>query len=88
MFKLGSFDPKYQTGRMDGKGKDADYLRAQPTSPMKWSILSSCMYIEMLAEMLSPRPSPEDPDTMVFSAPVGHGQVPLIHLDDLGRYAR
>jgi hypothetical protein len=85
--KLGKFDPKYAVGHADGKGKVAEYLSAQPTSPMKWSILSSCMYLETLSEMLAPRPDPESPETLVFSAPVGSGSPPLIYLPDLGRYA-
>ena len=86
--KLGGFDPKYRTGHMDGKGKVADFISAQSTSPMRWSVLTSCMYMETLAEFLAPRPSPDDPDTLVFSAPIGRGQPPMIHLADLGRYAR
>ncbi|KAK2684999.1 hypothetical protein QWA68_016334 [Fusarium oxysporum] len=86
--KLGDFDPKYRTGHMDGKGKVADYISAQPTSPMKWTILTSCMYMETLTELLAPRQSPEDPDLMVFAAPLGNGRPPLIYLADLGRYAR
>jgi hypothetical protein len=88
MSKLGGFDPQYRTGHMDGKGKVADFINAQPTSPMKWSILTSCMYMEMLGELLLPRLIPDDPDTKVFSAPVGNGRPPMIYLADLGRYAR
>ncbi|KAH8694478.1 hypothetical protein BGZ61DRAFT_352110 [Ilyonectria robusta] len=86
--KLGGFDPKYRTGHMDGKAKVADFISAQPTSPMKWTVLTSCMYMETLTEMLAPRSSPDDPDLMVFAAPLGNGRPPLIHLADLGRYAR
>jgi len=86
--KLGGFDPKFRSGHLDGKGKVADFISAQSTTPMKWSVLTSCMYLETLTELLAPNPSPEDPDVMVFSAPVGKGQPPLIHLPDLGRYAR
>jgi hypothetical protein len=86
--KLGEFDPKYQVGHVDGKAKVTEYIRAQPTNPMAWSVLSSCMYIETLSEMLAPRPDPADPGTMVFSAPLGTGKPPLICLPDLGRYAR
>ncbi|KAG7404028.1 NmrA-like family domain-containing protein 1 [Fusarium oxysporum f. sp. rapae] len=86
--KLGDFDPKYRTGHMDGKGKVADYISAQPTSPMKWTILTSCMYMETLTELLAPRQSPDDPDLTVFAAPLGDGRPPLIYLTDLGRYAR
>lgn len=87
--KLGGFDPQYRTGHMDGKGRVAEYIKAQPaTGPMKWSILSSCMYLEMLTEMLMPRPNPAFPGALVFAAPVGDGTPPLIYLADLGRYAR
>jgi hypothetical protein len=86
--KLGNFDPKYRAGHMDGKGKVAEFIAAQPTGPMRWSMLTSCMYLETLAEWLAPRPSPDDPDVLVFSAPLGPGRPPLIHLADLGRYAR
>jgi hypothetical protein len=85
--KIGKFDPKYVVGHADGKAKVAEFLSAQPTSPMKWSVLSSCMYLETLSEMLAPRPDPNDPDTLSFSAPLGSGSPPLVYLPDLGRYA-
>ncbi|CZR68654.1 uncharacterized protein PAC_18553 [Phialocephala subalpina] len=62
--KLGNFDPKYRTGYLDGKGKVSDYISAQPTSPMKWSILTSCLYIEGLNELMQPFPRPSEPDTL------------------------
>ncbi|MCJ1239841.1 hypothetical protein MMC14_007839 [Varicellaria rhodocarpa] len=86
--KLGNFNPKYRTGHLDGKGKVVDYLSAQPTTPMAWSILTSCLYIEGLSEVLRPFPDPTDPNTMVFSVPLGDAKCPLIHLDDYGAYAR
>jgi hypothetical protein len=86
--KLGGFDPKYKTGHLDAKGRVSEYLSLQPRSPMAWSVLSSCLYMDMLSVLLAPRPDPADPDTLVFSLPLGAGQPPLIHLPDLGRYAR
>ncbi|KAK5553556.1 hypothetical protein LTR46_008532 [Exophiala xenobiotica] len=86
--KLGNFDPKYRTGHLDGKGKVVDYIRSQPTEPMAWSVLTSCLYLEGLSEVLQPFPDPEDPDTMVFAVPLGEARCPLIHLDDYGAYAR
>ena len=44
--------------------------------------------MEMLYEMLFPQPSPAEPNTLAFSFPAGQGAVPLIHLEDLGQYAR
>jgi uncharacterized protein YbjT (DUF2867 family) len=86
--KLGNFDPKYRTGHLDAKGKVADYISAQPTTPMAWSVLTSCQYIEALSDMLRPRPDPNDPNTLVFAAPLGKGKCPLIYLEDYGAYAR
>jgi uncharacterized protein YbjT (DUF2867 family) len=86
--KLGNFDPKYRTGHLDGKGKVVDYISAQPTTPMAWSVLTSCMYMEGLSEILRPFPDPNNTSTMVFAAPLGEGRCPLIYLEDYGAYAR
>ena len=86
--KLGKFDPKYRTGHLDGKGKVVDYLSAQPTTPMIWTVLTSCLYAEGLSEVLRPFPDPTDPGTMVFAVPLGDAKCPLIHLEDYGAYAR
>ncbi|KAB5515672.1 hypothetical protein GE09DRAFT_1013005 [Coniochaeta sp. 2T2.1] len=86
--KLGNFDRKYRCGHVDGKGKVADYISAQPQAPMAWTVLTSCMYMEGLSEFLQPFPDREDPNTLVFAAPLGEGKCPLIHLEDYGLYAR
>lgn len=86
--KLGGFDPKYRTGHLDGKGKVVNYIAAQPTTPMKWSVLTSCLYMEGLHEVLQPFPHPTESDTMVFAVPLGDARCPLIYLDDYGKYAR
>lgn len=86
--KLGNFDPKYKTGHLDGKAKVSEYLAAQPTTPMAWSVLTSCLYLEGLGEVLRPYPDPADSSTLVFIAPLGDAKCPLIYLPDYGRYAR
>lgn len=86
--KLGNFNPKYRTGHLDGKGKVGDYIASQPTAPMAWSVLSSCLYVENLSQMLRPHPDPQDPETLVFAVPLGDARLPLIYLDDYGKYAR
>ncbi|KAG8407141.1 hypothetical protein J3458_020635 [Metarhizium acridum] len=86
--KLGNFDPKYRCGHVDGKGKVADYISAQPTAPMAWTVVTSCMYMEGLSEFLQPFPDREDPNTLVFAAPLGEGKCPLIYLEDYGQYVR
>ena len=86
--KLGNFDPKYRCGHLDGKGKVVDYISAQDTKKMPWSVLTSCLYMEGLSEMLSPHPDPENPGSLVFPLPLGKGKCPLIFLEDYGKYAR
>lgn len=86
--KLGNFESKYRCGHLDGKGKVVEYISAQPTAPMAWSVLTSCMYMEALSEFLRPFPDPQDPSTLVFAAPLGAGKCPLIYLEDYGAYAR
>jgi hypothetical protein len=85
---LGNFDPQYRCGHLDGKGKVVDFLKSQPTRPMRWSVLTSCLYMENLSGMLKPYPSAEDPETLVFGVPLGEGECPLIYLEDYGAYAR
>lgn len=53
---------------------------------MNWSVLTSCLYIEGLSEIL--RPFSQDDGTWVFSAPIGDAKLPLIYLQDYGLYAR
>jgi hypothetical protein len=84
--RLGGFKAKYRCGHLDGKGKVVDYLKAQPTTPMAWSVLTSCLYAEGLWELLQPFPSEDG--TFVFALPIGDAKLPLIHLDDYGQYAR
>ena len=55
---------------------------------MAWSVLTSCLYIEGLSEILRPFPHPNDPSTMVFAVPLGDARCPLIYLEDYGAYAR
>ncbi|KAH8892649.1 NAD(P)-binding protein [Thozetella sp. PMI_491] len=86
--KLGNYDPKFQCGHMDGKARAAEFIKQQPTSPMKWTIHTSIMYIEMLSDVFGPQPSSEDPDLFIFASPMRKAKQPMIHIDDIGRYAR
>lgn len=53
---------------------------------MKWTIITSGPYIEMLNEFLLPSPPTETNPALQFTLPLGTGSVPFIHLDDFGRY--
>jgi hypothetical protein len=39
--KLGGFEHEFRCGHADRKGKASEFIMAQPTSPMAWSILHS-----------------------------------------------
>lgn len=87
--KLGNFDPKYRCGHLDGKGKVSEFMANQPTDKMKWSILTSCLYVEGLNDLLRPRPNiSKEEGVLAFVAPLGRGSLPLIYLEDYGAYAR
>jgi len=85
--KKGGYDPRFRCGHYDGKGRVAEWIKYQPLDRMKWSILTSGPYMEMLEHFLGPT-FDETSSTYVFSAPVGDGAIPMIHLYDLGKYAR
>lgn len=55
---------------------------------MKWTIHATVPYIELLFNFFGPRRYHETPDVFSFTSPMGDVQVPLIYLDDIGRYAR
>src|ERR1700761_4930151 len=59
-------------------------MTSQPTSPMAWTNILSGPYMETLNKVLRPTLAPDG--TYVFAAPLGTGALPLIHLEDLGRY--
>lgn len=65
-----------------------DYISAQGTEKMAWSVLTSCLYVEGLSELLAPHPDPENEGTLTFAVPLGKGKCPLIYLEDYGAYAR
>jgi hypothetical protein len=73
---------------MDGKGRVAEFIKSQPTSPMKWSILTTTMYLETLQDARFPRPSKNDPNVFVFGSPMGEYRQPLIYVEDIGLYAK
>jgi hypothetical protein len=89
-YKISGYQPRFRAGHFDGKNKVADWISAQPSDgPMMWSVLTSCMYLEMFSELLAPFPETRDgEEVMVFKAPVGDGKPPMIYLEDLGKYAK
>ncbi|KAF2733908.1 NAD(P)-binding protein [Polyplosphaeria fusca] len=82
---LSNYDPACRVGHYEGKSRVASWLRSKPQTPMKWSILTTGPYIEMLHELLRPETRG---DETVFRLPLGEGAVPFVHLEDVGESAK
>ncbi|KAF4611364.1 hypothetical protein G7Y89_g15650 [Cudoniella acicularis] len=89
-YEISGYQPRFRTGHFDGKAKVERWISTQDSKAMKWSFITSCLYMEMLGQTLGPvKEKGEDgEEVFVFAAPVGSGSPPLICLDDLGEYAR
>jgi hypothetical protein len=62
-----------------------DFISAQLTSPMNWTVVNSALYLEML--LANSRPAmAEDGKTYVFNGPVGDDAAAMINLPDLALY--
>lgn len=79
------FNEELRCGHYYGKGHVEQWMAALPQMKMKWSILTTGPYIEMLSERLRPVKREAD-GVYVFRAPLANGAVPFVHLDDLGPY--
>jgi hypothetical protein len=87
LLKKGGYDRKYRCGHYDAKGRVGEFILQQKPKSMAVSILTSGPYMEMIYEgMFVPHTLADG--TLLFAHPMGSGTVPMIHLDDLGRYAR
>ncbi|OBZ67001.1 Glutathione S-transferase 3 [Grifola frondosa] len=91
-FKKGGYDPKYRVEHYDGKGRVADWMKAQPSvvsdNDMSWSVVTSGPYMDMLNVGMFGPVSRRPDGTFIFATPIGHGHVPMIALSDLGFFAR
>ncbi|KAH9926551.1 NAD(P)-binding protein [Epithele typhae] len=90
--KKGGWNPTYCADHYNGKGRVADWMKAQPSivsdTDMSWAVVTSGPYMEMLLFWMF-GPLGQRPDgTAVFAAPIGDGHVPMVALDDLGFFAR
>jgi hypothetical protein len=64
-----------------------EYLKAQPTSKMNWSILETGPYPESFLTG-GWFPIPREDGTHVFSMPIADGALPFVPIADLAWYAR
>ncbi|KZT18621.1 NAD-P-binding protein [Neolentinus lepideus HHB14362 ss-1] len=90
--KKGEYNPDYHCGHYDGKGRVAEWMKAQPSivsdSDMSWSVVTTGPYMNMLnIHMFGPLNIRPD-GTHVFATPIQKGHVPMISLPDLGWWAR
>ncbi|APR78991.1 Hypothetical protein A7982_04338 [Minicystis rosea] len=87
LLKKSGYDPKYRCGHYDAKGRVAEFILQQRPKSMVASVLTSGPYMEMLYDgMFVPRTQTDG--TLLFAHPIGEGKVPMVHLDDIGRFAR
>ena len=84
--KLSGYNEDFRVVHYEGKSRVTEWMSAQPQTPMKWSVITTGPYIEMLSELL--RPVKAEDGTAVFELPLDDGAVPFIHLDDIGLYVR
>jgi len=87
--QLSGYNPKYRAVHYEAKSRVAQWITSVPKGPnniTSYSFLTSCPYMDMLFESLSPVEQPDG--SFVFKAPLGDGTMPLIALDDLAFYAR
>ncbi|GJE91039.1 NmrA/HSCARG family protein [Phanerochaete sordida] len=90
--KKANYDPKYKTEHYDGKGRVADWLKAQPSvvsdDELSWSVLTSGPYMDMLKFVLLGPITRRKDGTLVWAFPTDMGHIPMVALEDIGFIAR
>ncbi|KAH8116908.1 NAD(P)-binding protein [Phellopilus nigrolimitatus] len=90
--KKANYSPNYKVGHYDGKGRVADWMKAQESDTsengMTWSAVTTGPYVDMLKIMMFGPLAQRADGTFVFASPIGDGHVPMIALSDLGFFAR
>lgn len=87
LVKKGGYNSKYRCGHYDAKGRVADFILQNKTKTMKVSVLTSGPYMEMLFDGVFV-PKLQEDGTLIYAHPIGKGHVPMVHLEDIGKYAR
>ncbi|KAF7980901.1 hypothetical protein HWV62_36089 [Athelia sp. TMB] len=91
--KMGGYNPEYnKVEHFNGKGRFADWLKAQSSvvddMALSWSVVNTCLYMEMLNYFLLGPLNKRADGTYVFPSPVQDGHVALIALRDIGFFIR
>lgn len=87
LVKKGGYASKYRCGHYDAKGRVAEFILQQKPNSMAVSVLTSGPYMEMLFDGVFV-PKVQEDGTLVYAHPIGNGHVPMVHLEDIGKYAR
>ncbi|KAK1634954.1 hypothetical protein BDP81DRAFT_396178 [Colletotrichum phormii] len=85
VYKRSGYNPKYNVGHLDGKGRVTDFISAQPTGSMNWSVVNSALYLEMFYSSFLPTLG-ADGKTFVFNGAMGDGSAAMVTLPDLALY--
>ncbi|KAF2475164.1 NAD(P)-binding protein [Lindgomyces ingoldianus] len=80
---LSGYDEACRVGHYEGKSRVTEWMKAKSQTPMKWSVITTGPYIEMLHELF--RPVKEENGTWVFQFPLKDGAIPFVHLEDVGK---
>lgn len=59
-------------------------MHSQKDLKMKWTIIRSGPYMEMLSAIMCP--TPQKDGSLHFHLPLGDGAIPFVHLGDYGKY--
>ncbi|TFK52581.1 NAD(P)-binding protein, partial [Heliocybe sulcata] len=90
--KKGGYNPDYHCGHYDGKGRVAEWMKAQPSvvsdTDMSWSVVTTGPYMNMLNIAMFGPVNIRPDGTHVFATPIQKGHIPMISLPDLGWWAR
>ncbi|KAF9764954.1 hypothetical protein IL306_002701 [Fusarium sp. DS 682] len=79
-----NYNPDLYVGHYQGKARVQDWIHAQKDVKMRWSIIKSGPYMELLSAVLCP--TQEQDGSLSFQLPLNNGSIPFIHLDDFGKY--
>ncbi|KAJ7576873.1 hypothetical protein C8J56DRAFT_373234 [Mycena floridula] len=80
------YQEKYRVSQMLVKGRISEWLSAQPSTTMGWTILIAPMYTEMLSSLF--RPNIDASGTYVFPGLFGNGHIQFVEIEQYGHYTR
>ncbi|KAF1995569.1 NAD(P)-binding protein [Amniculicola lignicola CBS 123094] len=89
------YDERYRVGHFEGKARVTDFLQGKGQERMRWSVVTTGPYVEMLSELLKPFQQTTvagdgagtgagvGEEEWVFKFPLQDGAIPFVHLEDV-----